>query len=159
MIDVTDKRAMERVIMPPSIILKQSFSDLCKSGAIISDDILNSLAKKTLLTIQDVKIWLDHLAEILRNQKRGAVKAAATRQMRSTKKSTSSEVERNSTSKDIGGQDEAYYCSTCGVDYYTDTGAFWIACDLCRKWYCANCEGLVEEPKSLNYICINCCCS
>ena len=89
--------------------------------------------------------------------KEGAVKVAATRQMRSTqmKKSTGCEVEQDSTSK----EDEAYYCSTCGVDYYTDAGAFWIACDLCRKWYCANCEGLVEEPKSLNYICKNCCCS
>ena len=65
MIDVTDKQAMEKVIMPPSITLKQSFSDLCKSGATISDDTLYSLATKTLLTVQDVQIWLDHLAEVL----------------------------------------------------------------------------------------------
>lgn len=34
------------------------------------------------LSVEGTKIWLDHLGTMIKNRKRGAVKAAATRQLK-----------------------------------------------------------------------------
>ena len=62
--------------MPPSTVLKQILSN----GGEVSDKLVSSTARKILLSTKDVRLWLEHLAEVVRNHKRGAVKAAATRQ-------------------------------------------------------------------------------
>ena len=101
-----------------------------------------------------MKLWLEHLAEVVRNRKRGAAKAAETRRKKkATNQATSTTVtvtEQPATVREEG------YCASCGVDYASDTGQFWIACDLCEQWYCASCEGLTEEPTTETYLCSSC---
>ena len=82
---------MKNVVMPPSVILKQMFFDL--GNGQVTDDFICNAAKKVHLT---VRIWLDHLSQVVRNRKRGAAKAAVTRQK---KKSELNCVENASGSK------------------------------------------------------------
>ena len=49
---------------PPSTILKQEF---CKATKPVSKTFLQDAAKKALLSIEDTKIWLDHLQTVLNN--------------------------------------------------------------------------------------------
>lgn len=151
MVDTTDKEALKQVLMPPSTVLKQIFSNV--GDGEVSDELVSSAARKVLLSTKDVKWWLEHLAEVVRNRKRGAAKAAATRQRK--KQVGGSTKQAASTTKQPVREEG--YCATCGVDYYSDTGEFWIACDLCEQWYCASCEQLTEEPTSETYICSSCC--
>ena len=53
------------------------FSDL--GNGQVTDDFICNAAKRVLLTTE-VKIWLDHLSQVVRNRKRDAAKAAVTRQ-------------------------------------------------------------------------------
>ena len=62
---------------PPSMILKKFFQE---NGAKPSENLLEGVAKKTLLPINEVLLWLDHLKTVDDNRKRGAAKAALTRQ-------------------------------------------------------------------------------
>ena len=52
------------------------------------------------------------------------------------------------------------FCGSCGKDYFNsssnDDGNFWVGCDLCDRWYCAPCEGLLQEPTVDTYFCTNC---
>lgn len=77
MIEITDQSALHSSACPPSSILKDEFSTLKKYPP--SDDFIQQIARKVLLTPDDTRIWLDHLHTILLNRKRGALKAAATR--------------------------------------------------------------------------------
>ena len=65
---------------PPSIVLKQAFSNL-KDGD-ITDDFISDAAKAVLLSMEDTRIWLNHLLSVLQSRKQGAAKAAATRRMK-----------------------------------------------------------------------------
>ena len=58
-------------VMPPS--LKRDFA---------TKKITEKTAEKVLLSNEDTHIWLEHLATIMNNRKRGATKAAATRRKR-----------------------------------------------------------------------------
>ena len=51
-----DTDGIRAAIMPPSIILKNFFSELCKANALISDDMITQAAKETLLSVEDV--WI-----------------------------------------------------------------------------------------------------
>ena len=77
LVDVCDPAAFSRVPKPPSAVLKQLFSS---SNGVISEDMVESAAKKVLLPPHECSIWLNHLSTILENKCKGAQKAAATRQ-------------------------------------------------------------------------------
>ena len=154
LVDTSDKQALAKVLMPPSVLLKQIFSGI-RDGE-VSDELVSSAARRVLLSTSDVKMWLEHLAEVMRNRKRGAAKVAATRQRKKQAGTTTTSTgEQTEQIHDDNGQQ--CHCTTCGVNYYSDTGEFWIACDLCEQWYCASCEGLLEEPTTETYICSSCC--
>lgn len=150
MVDTSDKEALKQVSMPPSMVLKQIFSNAGE----VSEELVSSAARRVLLSTKDVNLWLEHLAEVVRNRKRGAVKAAATRLRKKQAGSLTMQASTSTTEQQI--RDEGH-CATCGVDYNDDTGEFWILCDLCEQWFCASCEGLSEEPTTETYICSNCC--
>ena len=62
---------------PPSEILAEyhrKLNDRCVEEADV-----DMLAKKCLLSSDDVKLWLEHLTQVSINRKRGAEKAKATR--------------------------------------------------------------------------------
>ena len=106
--DVFDKQAMNSTAPLPSTILKQEFR---KAKKPVSETFLQNAARKALLSIEDTKIWLDHLQTVLNNRKRGARKAAATRQARKI------------ALLDSGAQSdlncEQNYCGLCGKEYVT----------------------------------------
>ena len=132
MVDIADKEVLKQVLMPPSTVLKQTFSNV--GDGEVSDELVSSTARKVLLSTEDVKLWLEHLAEVVRNRKRGAAKAAETR--RRKKKADKSTNQATSTTVTVTEQPatvrEEGYSASCGVDYDSDTGGFWIACDLCE---------------------------
>ena len=75
LVDVCNAEALSRVPNPPSAVLKQLFSS---SNGVISEDMIESAAKKVLLPSHEYSIWLNHLRTVLENRCRGAQKAAAT---------------------------------------------------------------------------------
>ena len=139
LVDINDPIAVKNITNPPSVTLKQRFSEL---GNSITDEFLREAAESTLLSIEEAK---NHLAAVVQNRKRGAAAAAATR-LRNRKRI-------------------AIRCSrlrrrgACEIDYYTTSSQikFWIGCDLCNRWYCCDCEKLDQEPTSETYICTKCC--
>ena len=72
--DVGDTKAMKATATPLSSILKEEFSKSQGSGVSVPE-----AAEKSLLSTEDTQIWLDHLNTIVNNRKRGAAKAAVTR--------------------------------------------------------------------------------
>ena len=61
---------------PPSVVLQNLFSD---QKGLFSEDEIETLSRKVLLSTSEVKLWFDHLSTIQKNRKRGATKAAQTR--------------------------------------------------------------------------------
>ena len=60
--------------------MKEAFNAF--KGQSTSDVYLRKVAGQSLLPTEEVRIWFDHLAEVQRNRKRGAQKAAATRRLK-----------------------------------------------------------------------------
>lgn len=85
---------------PPSTILKEFFQKLHSKEP--SQDQIQSIAEKTLLSVSEFLMWLEHLKTVDVNRKRGAVKAAETRR----KKRESQQV-----------QEMVYYCGICAAAY------------------------------------------
>ena len=156
--NTTDSVALNATSPPPSNVLKDKFNEL--HGRPITDEFVQSAAKEVLLTQEEVSIWLDHLNTILRNRKRGAAKAAATRQAKKAKNSHLSSENTTSTpnSGSVPSSSESCFCGTCGKEYRdeTDDVEVWIGCDMCEEWYCISCEGLIYPPESDIYICTKC---
>ena len=63
--DIADKEVLKQVLMPPSTVLKQIFSNA--GDGEVSDELVSSTAREVLLSTEDVKLWLEHLAEVIRN--------------------------------------------------------------------------------------------
>jgi hypothetical protein len=62
---------------PPSEILAEYHRKL--NHRCVEEADVDMLAKKCLLSSDDVKLWLEHLTQVSINRKRGAEKAKATR--------------------------------------------------------------------------------
>ena len=134
---------------PPSAILDGFYKNL--KGGSPSESELNEVAKQTLLSPDEVKIWIAHLDDVARNRRRGAQKAAETRKKKSHSTCTSDTSQQSTIS-----QEKVYYCGVCQEQYveYTETVETWIACDSCSNWYHYSCAGLTSEPES--YVCDQC---
>ena len=66
---------------PPSTVIQKAFNSAVESKVDILNDAskIENLARKTLLTVDDTTMWLNHLHMIKLRRKEGAKKAAATR--------------------------------------------------------------------------------
>ena len=136
--DVTDASTLKLVSSPPSVYLKELFTELHKQGKSITDNVLEEAAKKVLLPTQEVGFWFDHLKSVADNRQRGAMKAAETRRRK-----------RQATS---------YFCGTCEREYREEVAGvdFWIFCDFCKRWYCCLCQLLSVPPTTDTYKCLSC---
>ena len=67
---------------PPSVIISEEF----KAHDNLSELEVQDLAKRVLLPVSEVNIWLEHLKEVTRNRKEGAIKAAETRKRKKMEK-------------------------------------------------------------------------
>ena len=82
-------------------------------------------------------MWIEHLKTVTEN--RGAAKAAETR---SKQRQASSESDKE-------------HCGACGSIYEeTEEIEYWIACDLCSKWFHWQCVNITAEPSS--FVCSSC---
>ena len=115
--DVYDRKALTSVASPPSLVLKEIFCQTA-TDVLMSDEFIKEVAEKVLLPCDEVKIWFQHLKMIHDNRKRGAAKAAATRQSKQSRPM------------------QQWHCGQCGVSYQSTTHEteLWIACDVCDKW-------------------------
>ncbi len=127
------------MMKPPSTHLLQMFQSL--KGAPTPDQV-TSISKSTLLTEEEVKMWLEHLSTVQANRKRGAAKAAQTRQKR----------KGSCRAPDC-------YCGFCGGKYEleTDEVEVWVACDKCETWFHADCVNLDVANQPEHFYCT--CCS
>ena len=78
MFDVKVQSHLQSFALPPSSVLKCTFSKL-KSYPPPEEDYFKQTGKKVNLTPEDTQIWMDHVDTVVRNRKRGALKAAETR--------------------------------------------------------------------------------
>ena len=61
--NVRDPKAVEKVLKPPSTVLKERFS------MSFTDEDIEAAAKAVLLSVDDVKIWFEHLQTIEENRR------------------------------------------------------------------------------------------
>ena len=71
--DTTSKDSLKAVLKPPSAILKLKLMEL--KGSPVTEEFLVSAAGSVLLTVEETKIWMDHLSTVLENRRRGVAKA------------------------------------------------------------------------------------
>jgi hypothetical protein len=152
---------------PPSVVIRDFFSQHQKESATESE--ITELARRVLLPVSEVQIWLAHLKEVQHNRKRGAAQAAITRKAKkaaakghapesnpcTTTTSTAKDHADPSTESD-STIPEDYFCGVCGGQFEeeTDNVEKWIACDKCDSWSHWTCVGISEEPEE--FICSSC---
>jgi len=64
---------------PPSEVIKREYSKRTRQGTRIDEDVIRQLAKSTLLSKDDVHIWMNHLSTLTEHRRAGAKKAAKSR--------------------------------------------------------------------------------
>lgn len=123
-VDTNDPAAL-KCLKPPSVVLKQMFSEL--GGNPVTDEFVEDAARSVLLSVEDIKIWIDHLTTVVENRKRGAVKAAETRRRKRQAQQREHAARQSDLVQEREGrqptqqppdcvQREEYYCGTCGKD-------------------------------------------
>ena len=139
---------------PPSLILKDFFHKL--AGREPSEDMLETVARDTLLPLEEVRMWLDHLTIVAGNRKRGAAKAAETRRhKRNSQRSTEvADVQCHSAATP---EQEEYHCGICGVLFAdSDEPELWVGCDTCDTWYHGDCVNINSENEPEKFYCSAC---
>ena len=100
------------------------------------------MAKKTLLSVAEVRMWWDHLKTVDENRKRGAAKAAATRRRKQESKQASSSV---------------YHCGICGVIFGVSVeDEYWIGCETCDSWFHSDCVNITPQNEPDKFYCSSC---
>ena len=124
-IDVTDSPVFAK---PPSSVCKELLLERKKKKQQqkITDDFVKSAAQRTLLTLEEARIWIDHLQIVDENRRCGAAKAAQTRKAKKKSSDTCSQ-----------SRIDECFCGVCKAQYCEETAEeeVWIACDLCDIWY------------------------
>lgn len=72
------RHGMQDCAVPPSIVLSKAFEDANRRDLEL-ETVIPDLAKATLLTTEEVKMWFDHLQLVKDRRKEGAKKAKDTR--------------------------------------------------------------------------------
>lgn len=75
-------------IKPPSVVIAETYKKATKEGCGLSSGEIMSLAKETLLTEEDVKMWLHHLSDVTARRKEGTKRATATRSKNRSEKNS-----------------------------------------------------------------------
>lgn len=111
----------------------------------MSDDQMRELARKTLLSIDEVQWYIEHLEKVHENRKKGARKAAETR---ARKKQQESKSESESSVK----------CGVCDQDWQeeTDEVETWIQCEVCEVWFHCHCQNIFNNVAPEEFVCTKC---
>ena len=73
---------------PPSVVIKEQLYEHVRTGRSISESKLEDVARKTLLSIEELQMHVEHLRLTAEWRKEGAKKAALTRKKKSTTTTT-----------------------------------------------------------------------
>ena len=76
---ISNKGTVDCDSIPPSVILKDEFNNLQKAGIKITEEHLVRLANKTLVTGEEVRMWIEHPTLVHERRKSRAKTAAETR--------------------------------------------------------------------------------
>ena len=142
--------------LPPSSLLKEFHLSL--HGKDPTECMLKDVAKKCMLTINEVEIWLKHLSTVDTNRRRGAAKAAQTRQLKKQQQqqlrlTVAASIQRNN--DDV--RSEKYYCGVCEALYDDDNeDEYWIGCEECNGWFHGDCVGVTPDNEPEEYYCNSC---
>lgn len=109
-----------------------------------SDDDIEQVAKRCLLPVSEVSLWINHLQTVDRNRKRGAAKAAASRKS------------KKNPAPSTTPQEEEYYCGVCEGLYGASEDEYWIACDGCDNWFHGDCVHVTKETEPDEFFCSKC---
>jgi len=132
-------------MQPPSTLLGDFVQ---RYGSDPSDASVESIAKKCLLSISEVRMWLQHLHTVDTNQKRGAAKAAETWRRKKQEISSTASAEQDVESEE--------WCGVCeGVFGDTEEVELWIACDRCDTWFHGDCVNVSKDNEPENF-CFSC---
>ena len=157
-------------ISPPSVIIKAKVQ--ANNNLPLSTLDLEEIAKATLLSVDEVSWWVDHLIQVSRNRKEGARKAAATRQRKKQEHAQSSASVSSQClqppsqpapvreeSACSTGSDEECRCGVCDLLFMEETQEVetWIVCEaMCNTWFHIHCVGLDIDTIPNCFICSNC---
>ena len=129
---------------PPSTVVTKSFEKAQKESRDLNSEDVEELAKQTLLSTEDVEMWVTHLDSVKKRQQAGARKAAATRKQKSARQKSSDKVA-------TAGNE--FWCLCGGPESGNK-----IACDnpgCPREWFHFECVGLVDAPSG-KWLCTEC---
>ena len=144
-VEVFNNKHGQKFSQPPSVVIQNKLKQ--SSHVNVTD-----LACSTLLPVEEVNIWIDHLTTVAENRKKGSQKAAKACR---AKHFTDNEDLYNVPDKDEG-DDEDGHCGICGILYEDETDEIeqWITCNKCSTWYHWKCVDVVVEPDS--FVCSYC---
>jgi len=69
---------------PPSEVIKSEFSKTARQDQLMDENTILTLAKATLLSKEEVQMWVDHLSCLAKQRQAGAKKAAKSRAKKGT---------------------------------------------------------------------------
>ena len=67
------------MLKPPSVIIKEAFYNMIKNDEVLSDSHLQEVAKRTLLSVEDLNMHVDQVRLMAQRRKEYAKKAACIR--------------------------------------------------------------------------------
>ena len=76
---VTKNGTTQCIFQPPSVIIKNEFYNLVKNDAVLTEEHLLNVAKRTMLPLDELKMHVAHLRLTAERRKEGAKKAAITK--------------------------------------------------------------------------------
>jgi hypothetical protein len=99
------------MIKPPSQVIREAFESTCGQYP-PSDNFCHEIAQQTLLSVEEVKQWIEHLYTIKQNRIRGAAKAAETKRT----KVQESNLDEHEASGFLSSS-HGYFCGPCKSPY------------------------------------------
>lgn len=84
---------------PPSLIIKEKFYEKMKKGTRLADEDLEGVAKKTLLSLEELQMHVEHLRSTAERRREGAKKAAVTRKSKAGSSKSKTDTQKQSRKK------------------------------------------------------------
>ena len=131
---------------PPSDVILATFK---KYKKVPSSKIIQETAEKVLLSVEETKMWFEHLHQISVNRAEGARKAAETRKR---KKANAHAKPANSPNHTPSDDQFCLACEMINPPCDSSSDVEWIGCE---RWCHMSCTDIVVIPET--WLCINCC--
>ena len=121
---------------PPSTAIKEAFEKLTVYPAPDHELVCNEVAKRVLLSPDQIRMWFKHLHTVKENRKRGAARSAATRR-------------KNKQEKE--GRVPTTVLHVEPLTRNLQSVEDWIGCEMCDSWFHFVCVGIVLLVCQINF--------